>query len=54
MSHPNVLEVFCSLVLILGRCSLTVYDCYYFWLSVDRPTFMVGLSAPALDRLAYA
>jgi hypothetical protein len=54
MSRPNVLEVFFSLVLILGRCSMTVYDRCYFRLSADRPAFMVGLFAPALDHPAYA
>jgi hypothetical protein len=53
LSRPNVLEAFCSLVLILGRCGLTVYDRYYFWMSADRPAFMVGLSTPAPNRLMY-
>jgi hypothetical protein len=54
LSRPSVLEVFCSLVLILGRCGLTVYDRCYFWLFADHPIFMVGLSVPASDHPAYA
>jgi hypothetical protein len=49
LSQQDVLELFCFLVPISGRCDLMVWDHCYFWLNADRLDFMVGVSVPASD-----
>jgi hypothetical protein len=52
LSRSNILEVFCFLIPILGRCGLAVWGRCWSWLSANRPTFITGPSTSILEYRA--